>query len=360
MKSFFSFLLISIFSILFSLSLFAYDLKLVFLNPETIKESLVKNNAYESVVTSFLPTVVLQALKNNGADSENAGTLAQKVSIKLVDPKSLQQDTETILDHLLPYLDGKTQTLAFSLDLTKYKKTLENNFETAFLDYFSSLPLCDPGGEKQESEGLPSCRAEGTTLAQLYQQIPAQEIRESLLDRFPAEVKIDNNKATLVPSETTKGEAGHVSPNPSQDLKSIKLNSIRDGLGKANLFILLGFSLSLLSLCLVALLWLKNYRSSLRWISRGLFTTAFVPLLISLAIFLFLSKNFLLSTIDRFFGLPAGIDIGPLVGVVLYLLKSFSFLLLLEAIVMIVISIGITLFLKFYRPSGKSLLRKTP
>ena len=110
---------------LFSLSIIALAigtaLIVVFGNPNTVKQSVKSSGAYNTFTDSFVDKV---AKDNEGsiAGIKVSQPAVRSAAQKALPPQFIEQSTTTIIDNGYDWLDGKTKSLQFNIDLSGPKK----------------------------------------------------------------------------------------------------------------------------------------------------------------------------------------------------------------------------------------------
>lgn len=145
MKFFRNFALSLLFSLVsfcvFSLG-FLLSLKFVMGNPVSIKNALSQSGIYQTLVQDALKQ---SENKNNEINSLPTTQPEIQTAIRQAfPPEQLQEDVNQIIDGTYPWIQGKTPTPTFRIDLTNAKQQLAN----AVADYasrrLSALPPCTP------------------------------------------------------------------------------------------------------------------------------------------------------------------------------------------------------------------------
>lgn len=112
---------------------------------DTIKSALKESGFYQNAVSNALD----QAQKNKPGDEKNEIPLdrpeMQSIIKDAVSPEYLQTQTEGTLDSTYAWLQGKTDKLAFSIDLADAKTRLANGVEQYAKQHLGSLPVCTAG-----------------------------------------------------------------------------------------------------------------------------------------------------------------------------------------------------------------------
>lgn len=114
-------------------------------NKEQTKQWFNKSGIYDQLVTNAI---------NNAQDSSQSGADTASISLKdpavqeiarsVYSPKFVQQRVETFLDSNYQWLQGKTETPKFKIDLTDNKQTFATTVGSNVQTYLSGLKTCTP------------------------------------------------------------------------------------------------------------------------------------------------------------------------------------------------------------------------
>jgi hypothetical protein len=139
-------LALGILSPLFIILLFATAFDIGFVrtatHPGTVKRLISESGIYDSVIPS-----VLQQTKSIDT---SVGTISatdpaiQKAANQAVTPQYIKQNTETAIDSVYEWLDGKTAQPDFKVDLAGAKAGFADSVATTVQQRLSSLPACTP------------------------------------------------------------------------------------------------------------------------------------------------------------------------------------------------------------------------
>jgi len=111
-------------------------------HPATVKKLVSDSGIYNSAIPS-----VLQQTKSIDT---SVGTISasdpdiQKAANAAITPQFIKQNTETAIDSVYQWLDGKTAQPNFSIDLSGAKTSFANNVAAVVSQRLSSLPACTP------------------------------------------------------------------------------------------------------------------------------------------------------------------------------------------------------------------------
>ncbi len=131
--------------------------------PEKIKKILSSSGIYDSVVAS-----ALDQAKNSAGDKGDGIALTnpavKTAAEKAITPAFLQQSTETLIDSTFNWLDGKTPTPDFRIDLSSVKSTFAVEAGKAAQAQAASLPVCTSGGASSSFDPFEAtCLPRGVT-----------------------------------------------------------------------------------------------------------------------------------------------------------------------------------------------------
>ena len=104
----------------------------------TIKSALNQSGVYNDLAAS----VVQQAATANGGTIGNDQQAVQKAVSDAVSPAYLQKETNSVLDGIYAWIQGKTTDLSFNVDLTPIKGNLVNSVAEQAKLHAQSLPAC--------------------------------------------------------------------------------------------------------------------------------------------------------------------------------------------------------------------------
>jgi hypothetical protein len=171
-----------------------FSLYQVFGSPTHIKKALDTSGIYDTAIASF----VEQATNKQGtSDTQTSeGEAAVRKAVADAIPASYIKDqTNGVLDGIYAWVQGDTQNLAFSIDLTPVKTTLVDNLTAQALLRAQSLPTCTTEAQLTSTDDPFSmeCLPPGTTPDTL-----ANQTRQSVLDS-----EIFKN-ASITPADLTE------------------------------------------------------------------------------------------------------------------------------------------------------------
>ncbi|HSW85233.1 MAG TPA: hypothetical protein VLF79_01280 [Candidatus Saccharimonadales bacterium] len=114
-------------------------------NPQKLETWLAQSNFYHSIVANSLKNAQLSASNDQGAGriSLNDAAVQQTVN-SIFTPAVLQSYANTIIDGNYAWLQGKTPTPVFTVDLRPAKQKLAEQINQVVKDRVASLPACTP------------------------------------------------------------------------------------------------------------------------------------------------------------------------------------------------------------------------
>lgn len=188
-------------SLLFT-SLIAFVYSWVFLHTfadRTVVKSWVEDSGTYSALVSEVVSVSSSQAANEGT-TVNAEILDAAANSAFT-PLLLQESTEGFFDGTYDWLEGKTETLQFSVDLTAAKQTFADSLTQSADQILTSLPVC-PDGEVVENLDpfSATCVPEGFDFSQ-----SADEFTDSIVssDEFlPEPIVTEQN--TLIDNDGQK------------------------------------------------------------------------------------------------------------------------------------------------------------
>jgi hypothetical protein len=289
LRNFFSFILVSIFGFVFLIGLTTFNLQQTFLNTGNIKRVLAENNVYATLVGDTLPEFL------GSLEGEKKGTalfpesLARDLLTKVVEPETLKTDVETTVDQLIPYLKGQQENLDVRIDLTKYKRRLNDNLEGSIVTYIQGLPTCTKAINISQLESLPDCRPRGITPQKMAAQLPLSEVKDSLV-KLPDELIIDRSGFKFNHPLNQKEL-----PNPKES-EGFDFNNLRLLFRAIHFATLATLALAVVILLFFFLLWWGKVRNASRWVAIALISASILPAVIAGIMLAFLQR----STLERF------------------------------------------------------------
>jgi len=155
---------------LFSLLLFGLAADIGFVrvvtHPEKIKQILNDSGVYSSVVSGLLDQAKTIS-GDNGGDVQLNNSLVRTAASESITPAFLKQNSETFIDSIYRWLDGKSASPDFLIDLTSVKTQFADSVAANLQQQLSGLPICPAGTNVQSFDAFnATCLPRGVTAAQ--------------------------------------------------------------------------------------------------------------------------------------------------------------------------------------------------
>jgi hypothetical protein len=109
-------------------------------SPTPVKKILSDSGIYNSVVSSALDQA--QKSTDTGGEVSLTDPAIKKAAGDAFNPQVVQGSTEKVIDGLYDWLDGKTTTPDFNVDLTSVKTSFAEKVGQAAADRATTLPVC--------------------------------------------------------------------------------------------------------------------------------------------------------------------------------------------------------------------------
>jgi hypothetical protein len=145
-RTFFAVVFASLFGLMLSVSLIAFNIENQLFNPEVYKKAILEQNVCER-----LPLIISRQILSNSQTNENGNILG--LVLNAIDPKNLENFLKLVfpcnaietsvfsgIDQLFDFVNGKTSQEAFSL--ATFKQASRENSKQAVEEYYESLPDC--------------------------------------------------------------------------------------------------------------------------------------------------------------------------------------------------------------------------
>lgn len=155
------------------------SISIVFGTSVAIKTALDDSKIYDSFVDNALANIQQQSKSNPNSSGQEAIPPEFKTAVQAsFTPDMLKNTAEQIIDGTYRWLDGKTPTPDFRIDLTSAKNALGANLGNYAANRFNALPACT----KQQSAELSSeidalnikCRPAGLNTNAIKQEVTNQ------------------------------------------------------------------------------------------------------------------------------------------------------------------------------------------
>lgn len=170
---------------------------------DNLKKAADESNIYESAVTNVLDGVKKDAQKQAGGELPLDDPALQQVAREAFPPELLSKNSERIIDGIYGWLQGKTESPQFSVDLTEAKQQLSSGVATYAQQRYEGLPPCT----LQELQGLDRNNIDAFKVTCRVPGVGGETVR----DRVLAEVQGSNgflNDTTFTADDLPKDEQG--------------------------------------------------------------------------------------------------------------------------------------------------------
>lgn len=167
---------------------FAFAVSSVIGDRTTIDSALQESGAYEKAVPLIIDDIV-----QNSSTTQNQDVLkdpkAREAISSAIKPESVRSTTQSVIDPLYAWLEGKTPTFDFTLDLTTYRDNILANLGTYVEQRAQTLPACtltqlQTVDFTQNVLDIP-CVPPGVTSAQIKDRFTSQVTAQSDFLRDP-------------------------------------------------------------------------------------------------------------------------------------------------------------------------------
>lgn len=160
---------------LFSLLLLGLALDIGFVSvvthPEKTKKILSDSDIYGSVVGGLLDQSKTISGDNVGEIQLN-NSLVREAAQQTITPTYLQQNTETFIDSVYRWLEGKSATPDFMIDVSGVKTQFADNVTASLGQKLSGLPVCPAGTDVRSFDAFNApCMPPGVTVSQAVERV---------------------------------------------------------------------------------------------------------------------------------------------------------------------------------------------
>jgi uncharacterized protein YjeT (DUF2065 family) len=135
---------LGILSPLFIFLLFATAFDIGFVHtashPGTVKRLVAESGIYDSVVPSVLQQT--KSIQTSVGTISASDPLIQKAAESAITPQYVKQNTETAIDSVYSWLDGKIAEPNFKIDLSAAKTSFADNVANSVQQRLAALPAC--------------------------------------------------------------------------------------------------------------------------------------------------------------------------------------------------------------------------
>lgn len=155
----------------------------VLTNPDNIKTWLDEGEVYQNIPTVVADEIISRAKAqsdNEDLKSITEGILneqeANELSKNIFTPEWIQTESEKVIDSSYRFLNGETETITFTINLTEVNKNTKKELTTIFIQRAENLPTCSSDTELS-SDQINLLQADC-----LPSSISSQEIRSQILN----------------------------------------------------------------------------------------------------------------------------------------------------------------------------------
>lgn len=120
--------------------------------PEPLKKTLVASRVYDHIVTSILDTAKNKAEDQSGGEISVDVPQIKTAAEQSFSPEFIQKSSETIIDGVFGWLDGKTTEPKFDIDVSSARTSFIENVANAAVTHVESLPVCTPNDQITSSD----------------------------------------------------------------------------------------------------------------------------------------------------------------------------------------------------------------
>lgn len=164
-------------SLLFSTLLIfgiCFGIQQVFSTPDSLKGALKDSGFYNGAIKDGLSQAQKEQQKEPNQSGEAKDEIpldqpgVQEVIQNAASPAFLQTQTEKSLDAVYSWLQGKTPTLDFAVDLQDVKTRLADGLSTYVQQHLTSLPACASGASQNDIDPFnATCVPQGTNISEV-------------------------------------------------------------------------------------------------------------------------------------------------------------------------------------------------
>ncbi len=141
-------------------------------NPDSVKKVLADSGIYNSVVPNALAQA--QNLSTSAGDIPLNDPQIQAAAKTALTPAEIQGDANQIIDSVYAWLNDKTATPNFNIDLSSTKSAFAENVADIVQQRAASLPVCTSASEISTNAYSATCLPPGTTPAEAASQVKDQ------------------------------------------------------------------------------------------------------------------------------------------------------------------------------------------
>lgn len=108
--------------------------------PDQVKKLIRDSGLYNTVIPSLLNQQ--KSIQTSVGNIPLNDPVVKQAATKSFSPQLVQKNTESAIDNIYAWLDGKTVTPSFKFDFSSAQSSLADNLATAASDKAASLPAC--------------------------------------------------------------------------------------------------------------------------------------------------------------------------------------------------------------------------
>jgi hypothetical protein len=138
-------------------------------NRTTIKNWLSSSGTYDHIVAAALEHAHTETSAGNELQPNDPKIVS--IANTAYSPDFLQHATDTVLDSVYGWLEGKTTKPTFSIDLTHTRQSFISGLSTYAKERTASLPECTQTTTTEYDALTATCRPKGVTSATVEQQV---------------------------------------------------------------------------------------------------------------------------------------------------------------------------------------------
>ncbi len=182
----------------------SFGIQRVFGTPEPIKTALKDSGLYRNIVADALDKAQESNKTGDQSGQSKDEIPLDRPEVKAIiqdaaSPEFLQAQTESVLDSSYDWLQGKTPTLSFAIDMADVKTRLADGIAQYATDHLAGLPACTagsvPSGDIDPFNA--TCLPQGADVGQVAADAKRQILEGDFLkdSKLTADsIKVGNNK----------------------------------------------------------------------------------------------------------------------------------------------------------------------
>lgn len=147
---------------------------LTFGTPEKLKQAAEESNVYGGIVDGILESAAQEAQNSTDRQLPINDPKIQQIAKDSFSPETLSAQSESIIDGIYAWLQGKTTTPQFSVDLTNAKQQFASGTADYAAERYEALPACT----FTQMRSMYMSTVDPFTAACRPPQIPGSQVRE--------------------------------------------------------------------------------------------------------------------------------------------------------------------------------------